>query len=284
MALNQPNFFILGAAKSGTTSLYNYLNQHPGIYLSPVKEPTFFCEEFQIISDPISYFKLFDDVTTERIVGEASHAYLTSPSTPRVLRGLFPSARFVVILRNPADRAFSLYHHMRRSGYEYINSFEKALEAEEERIISSRFRDNCPQYLYNFLYYRSGLYGEQLRRYFEFFERDRFYLLTSDALKRDPRASVEAILRFLELRTDVDLTLNVHNAGVTTVRFPALQYIWRTRVTKPALLRRIMRSLLWRINSCPRPAIDPRTRAALLDRYREDQALLHEISGIQFTV
>lgn len=88
-----PNFFILGAAKSGTTSLHFYLKQHPEIFLSPEKEPTFFCEGFQVVKNPIDYFQLFDSVGDEKVIGEASHVYLSNPSTARVLAALFPKAK-----------------------------------------------------------------------------------------------------------------------------------------------------------------------------------------------
>ena len=200
--MNKPNFFILGAAKCGTTSLYYSLKQHPSIFMSAVKEPSFFCEGSQRVRNPIKYFELFDSAGGETVIGEASHAYLTDPSSARVLKGLFPDARFVVILRNPADRAFSLYHHMRRHGHEWITTFEKALQAEEQRFSSPRFKENCGQHLYNFLYFRSGLYGEQLRRYFSLFNREQFHILAFESLVADPANTMRAILEFLNVLAD----------------------------------------------------------------------------------
>ena len=129
--MNKPNFFILGAGRSGSTFLWDLLRQHPNIFLTSPKEPNFFCKPYQGIKNPIDYFELFDSVSDEAIRGEASHAYLSNPTTAKVLKALFPESKFVVILRNPADRAYSLYHWMRRNGLEYINTFEAALEAED---------------------------------------------------------------------------------------------------------------------------------------------------------
>ena len=108
--IHKPNFFILGAGKSGTTSMHSYLRKHPEIFMPKYKEPTFFSKGFQKIKNPINYFELYDLVNTESVIGEASHAYLSNPSTARVLKALFPEAKFLVILRNSADRGYSLYN------------------------------------------------------------------------------------------------------------------------------------------------------------------------------
>ena len=79
MPARKPNLFILGAAKSGTTTLWSSLRQHPDIFLSRPKEPAFFCETFQKVQNPIHYFELFDRAGTASLVGEASHAYLSDP-------------------------------------------------------------------------------------------------------------------------------------------------------------------------------------------------------------
>jgi hypothetical protein len=105
---------------------------------------------------------------------------------------LFSDAKFIDILRNPADRAHSLYHHIRRDGYEKKATFEGALAAEEERVRSRAFKRNCPQYYYNFLYFRSGLYGEQIERYLSFFARHQFHFLTLNQLRSDARSALVA--------------------------------------------------------------------------------------------
>ncbi|HAI68162.1 MAG TPA: hypothetical protein DCM38_01860 [Gammaproteobacteria bacterium] len=111
--ITQPNFFILGAAKSGTSLLYETLIEHPEIFLSPDKEPSFFCNHLdKHINSTAKYFDLYEEVKDEPIIGEASHIYLTDPSSPRILKGLFPDAKFLITLRNPADKAYSQYVHL----------------------------------------------------------------------------------------------------------------------------------------------------------------------------
>lgn len=137
-----PNFLIVGAPKAGTTSLYHYLDQHPAVYMSPIKEPCFFAPEvvdltprtravFDLDAAALAayldgpsrqkrdhgivlgwpqYLKLFSHVRDETAVGEASVAYLASLGAPRAIRARIPDARIVMMLRNPVDRLFSRYH------------------------------------------------------------------------------------------------------------------------------------------------------------------------------
>lgn len=207
-----PNFFILGAAKCGTTSLHGYLRQHPEIHMSAVKEPSFFCREFQVVRNPIDYLKLFECGEERKAVGEASHVYFSNPDTPPALHALFPEAKFILILRNPALRSYSLYQFMRKLGYESIPSFEQALVEEDRRFSDPAFRTDCPQYFWNFMYYRSSLYDAQLQRYFARYDRSRFFILTLAELAANPRLWMDQIFDFLSVspKAKIDYTpLNV---------------------------------------------------------------------------
>jgi len=110
-----PNFFIVGAAKAGTTSLYSYLDATPGVYMSSVKEPAFFRttkssrQNITKIHDKSKYLKLFNGVTDEKAIGEASPSYLRDPETPKLIHDVVPDARIIILLRDPVQRAFSAY-------------------------------------------------------------------------------------------------------------------------------------------------------------------------------
>ena len=149
--IKKPSFFLLGAGRCGTTSLYHMLRQHPEIFMPEVKEPSFFCSYFQVVKDPISYFGLFVPSSEEKAIGEASHVYFSNPESASVLHLLFPNARFIVILRNPTNRAYSLYKWTRRFGYENLSTFEQAVIAEKKRFRDPIFFRECPQYFWNFI-------------------------------------------------------------------------------------------------------------------------------------
>ena len=112
---NLPNFFIVGAAKSGTTSLAEYLKQHPEIFMSEFKEPHYFLPEGAMASNYYgtwdNYMSLFKDVRNEKAIGEASTGYLYYPESARMIINRIPDAKIIISLRNPVEMAFSLYQH-----------------------------------------------------------------------------------------------------------------------------------------------------------------------------
>lgn len=198
-----PNLFILGAAKSGTSSLHATLGNHSDVYASHIKEPTFFCSYFQIVSDPVTYFNLFKPGYRYNL--ESSHAYLSNPETPPIIGELFPEAKFILTLRDPKKRAYSLFHHMRRQRKkqtpirEPLENFFDALNAESERFVSDDFRLNCRHYFWNFMYCRSGLYDQQIKRYIDIFGLDRIYVTTLASLSKEPTIVLDEICRFLDI-------------------------------------------------------------------------------------
>jgi hypothetical protein len=174
------------------------LGQHPEIHAHKVhKEPTFFVEHSQIITNPIQYFKLFDSPKRYRL--DASVAYLFCPETAPVLRDLFPDARFIVTLRDPKARAYAIYRVNRRFGFEDIPSFAEALEAEDHRAAAWEFMRTCTTPIPSCFYRRSTLFDEQLARYFALFDREQFHITTLAELANHPIQTTERILRFLEL-------------------------------------------------------------------------------------
>jgi Sulfotransferase family len=169
-----PNFLIIGAAKSGTTSLYHYLNQHPQIYMSPEKEPEFFALEGrkldfdgpdgkEVINRRIQrnrptnieeYRALFEGVSGETAIGEASPWYLYSVQAPSRISYYIPGVKLIAVLRNPVERAYSLFLYLRLRGQEPLSDFSQALQAEEVRK-----RDNWEWWWY---YKDVGFYHAQL--------------------------------------------------------------------------------------------------------------------------
>ncbi len=217
-----PDFFLLGAGKCGTTTLYHALNEHPEIFLPTPKEPSFFSRPFQVVPDPISYFRLFDGARPGQRVGDASHVYFSNPESAPVLAALFPAAQFVLILRRPSLRAWSLFQHMRRYGHEPIADFAAALAAEDGRYADQDFPRSCGQYFWNFLYVRSSRYDVQWRRYLRFFPRERFCVLSLAELADGPQSALRRIFRFLGVDPSFTPRCAPHNRQVYPDLEPAL--------------------------------------------------------------
>ena len=192
-------FFLLGAAKSGTTSLASYLDQHPLISMARVKETNYFLDRNRRVTSVNALYAQFDQ--DPRIVhrGDASHHHLSCPeSADRILRTC-PEARFVILLRDPVERAHSLYLHNRNNGFESIRTFERALKLETARATSKRFQRRSVEHPMNFAYFQSGVYDEQLRRYLELFPRERFLIRTYEEFASDPEVVLLDVHRFLGL-------------------------------------------------------------------------------------
>jgi len=208
-----PNFFIVGAAKSGTTSLWMYLKQHPEIFMpesTAYKEPSYFCHNYGYANYD-QYLKLFKDAANSKAIGEASTTYLTSSESASWIYRELPQAKIIIILRNPADRAYSLYRWMINHGYEDIYPFEKALQEELFRKTDPAFNKNNPQYFYNYMYYESGLYYEQLLRYYQEFPIEQIKVILLDDLKQQPFEIMKKIYTFLNVDNNFVPTIKVHN-------------------------------------------------------------------------
>lgn len=283
MSIRLPNFFILGAGRSGTTTLYFVLRDHPEIFLPTPKEPTFFSEPFQVVRTPIRYAKLFEGASEARAVGDGSHAYLTHPDSAATLRAFFPDARFLVTFRNPADRALAMYSYMLENGYEIMPTFERALFAEEKRFASSRFAKRCPHYFWNFMYYKSGLFGEQIQRYLQHFPREQFFFTTLYDLQREPARVLGEIQTFLDI-SQMPISELPQYGSSKGVKLISLQLVERTLV-RPLARRGVpfmkeTRGFINKWNRGSPPTMKPETHAALMERYEPDLDLLTRVTGV----
>jgi hypothetical protein len=279
-----PNFFILGAGRSGTTSLAQALNGHPDVFIPAIKEPSFFAGSFQWVKDPVAYVSLYEPAGRRPAIGDASHIHLEDPESPRVLQAFFPDARFVLVFRHPTDRALSLYAHMVEGGYELNPTFERALDAEERRFHSTRFRRTCRQSFWNFMYVRSGMFGEQVQRYLQYFAPDQFWCTTLDRLIEEPAEAISDLHRFLGLEP-VAVDELPRDATSKGIRSQALAYA-EQRLLRPLERRtgfpgEARRTRLSRWNKAsPKPTMQPETRLRLNERFEPDLRLLRDLTGI----
>jgi hypothetical protein len=211
-----PDFLIIGAPKSSTTSLYTYLTQHPDVYAAIRKEIWFFDRNY----DHGEHWYRGHFVTQhtcarhERhtgrraITGEASPSYLTSPDAPARAASLLPDARYVVLLRNPVDRAISHYHMLARVGRE-------AAPIEDALHESSG-------------YIRLGMYAEHLERWFAAVPRERLLVLPSAGLTAGPDPGFDRVLSFLGLAPWRPSSFAVHLSG----EYPTPDAALRARLTQ----------------------------------------------------
>lgn len=206
-----PDFIIIGAQKSGTTSLYQYLGQHPYVAPSLEKEVHFFDANFgqglnwyRAHFASIFYKYYVNNLRGhELITGEASPYYVFYPHAPRRIFETLPQVKLIVLLRNPVDRAYSHYFHQVRRGRETL-TFEEALKAEPERLSGEVERILADEHYlsYNhvhFSYLARGIYVDQLEAWFKFFPREQMLILSSEDFFAQPSTTYRQVLEFLGL-------------------------------------------------------------------------------------
>lgn len=200
-----PSALIIGAQKSGTTSLFNYLVQHPDVRSPSGKEIHYFDLHYDRgVNWYRGRFPYAHRLRRGAMTLDASPYYLVHPQVPRRAAQLLPDVKLVALLRNPVERALSHYQHEFRAGRESL-FFPEAIEKEPERLAGEEERLRDDPHYYSFShhrhsYIRRGLYVEQLRHWVQHFPRSQLLVLQSEWLFRDPVAASAAVYGFLGLR------------------------------------------------------------------------------------
>lgn len=292
-----PTFLILGAGKAGTSSLYGHLRGHPDVFMSPVKEPNFFALRGRpaafrgptadgginswSVHDRDAYEALFDGAHPHQERGEASPLYLYDSSAPQAIRESLPSVRLVAVLRDPVDRAYSSWLHLRRDGAEPL-PFEEALAAEPERIEAG--------WDWIWHYQAVGEYRSQVERYLASFPREQILFLRHDDLELNPERTWTRILAHVGVRTDVSLPIDRrHNVGGIPKNRRLHTWLARPNPLKELLKRVIPRSVWEPVRlraiqgNLERPTMSPDTRARLKARFCGDVERTAVLTGLDLS-
>jgi len=284
-----PNFLIIGASKSGTTTLHNFFLQHPEIFMCTTKEVGFFWayeNDIQIqgpgaerlknvlVTDMDRYQRLFDKVTTERAIGEASVRYISYPDVPERIHRYIPHVRLIASLRQPADRAFSAFTMNQRDGLEPCSDFQEALAQERaglrDQWISCR-------------YLNRGFYYSSLKRYLECFDRQQMHISLMEDLIDHPQDLLLSLFRFLEVDESYASDLSHRHNPSGVIRNPAQRFIWthsnRLRAAVRPLFSARFRHVAadWFLRDLEKPKFAPDLRAELTEYYRQDIEQLQDL-------
>lgn len=209
-----PDFLIIGAQRGGTTSLYSYLTQHPGIAPAREKEPFFFDRHYTRGEAWYRGQFLPEDEMGSRITGEGSTTYLFVSRVPAKVWRMLPDARLIVLLRDPVERAYSSYLMIRDAIGAETLSFEQALAQEEARIAPGRTRMAADDEAFDhdftrYAYLYQGLYAQHLKAWWEHFPREQMLILQSERLYAAPQETTAQALAFLGLRLTPDLARRI---------------------------------------------------------------------------
>jgi hypothetical protein len=289
-----PNFFIVGAARSGTTSLYEILRKIDGIYMSPFKEPEYFAPNSptnqcgRYYSHEENYLRLFEKAGAAIALGEASTAYLWDPDAPTTIHKQLPNAKIIAILRNPIQRAYSDYlqdRHLRNIKRPFVEVLRQEL--------MDKAKNNGKIGIDDFSYIRNGLYSGNLGAYFALFGRRNVKVIYFEDFTKDSRTAVNALLEFLGVphriydelvekhngttipRSTIIPSL-VHTSGLVSI-YHHLPYSLQSLIAK--LYKSIEQNLFFKKGSEGRSEMDPEARALLQRTFEPDVRKLEELLG-----
>jgi hypothetical protein len=309
-----PSFFVIGAAKAGTTSLYALLDRHPDIFMPEIKEPEFFARDDLYARGITEYEAKFDAAKPGQVVGEASTIYTLAPLFPKTaerVRAHVPDAKLIYVMRQPVDRAYSFYvqivktyqngtrdYAVHRSFEEFTDPAAHARAAPRAQAISP-INDHLPDVPE--LCLAGSDYLAQIEAWLEHFPREAMLFLKFEDFVRDRRGTTRKVTDFLGLDPLADAVFD--EASVTrniskthfdkleqTARLQGLNRrfgpVWGLRQLLPVSLRRRLRDRA--LKRVPRtavhepPAMKPQTRAALQARFSGQFDRLEKLTGLSF--
>ncbi|MEO0360213.1 MAG: sulfotransferase domain-containing protein [Pseudomonadota bacterium] len=310
-----PNFFIIGAAKTSTTTLHGILDNHPDIFVSEEKEPEFLARDDRYAEGLDEYLKLFEGAKPGQMVGEASVIYSMAPLFPKTaerMKAHFPDAKIIYIMRDPTDRAYSFYGHLIKAWqrhhhrYEVHRTFEEFVleeahaNAAPRDMVLSAANDHWPDTTELCLV--GSEYATQIEAYLEHFDRSQMLFLKFEDFIARQDWFLRQVTDFLGVSPITDhvaleelKALNMasqHHEMVAEVRAigklkETLAPVWGLRKVVPSSVRAALKpAVAERIeveeDHVPPPML-PETRAMLDARFKKQKSRLEELTGLDFS-
>ena len=245
--MSLPNFMCIGAAKSGTTTLCDILRQHPDIFIPSYKEPHFFDSPI-VFERGVDWYEntYFRNVKNRKCIGDFTPSYLFEAKAPqRILKSLGKDVKFIIILRNPIDRAYSQYLHSVRDEREDL-SFQMALKKESKRIKNYQ-KDTDYLLKLRISYFSQGLYGEMIENYLNIFSKDQFlFILFEEELLRNTGETIRKVLNFLEIDSEFSLNVDIKSNIASKVKYKWVMRFMQKSGFWRSIIRKLIFSLKWR--------------------------------------
>ncbi len=277
-----PDFIVLGAGKSGTTSLYKYLKQHPKVFLTEKKELYFFAFEGKdkpegMITQFDRYQAMFENAPKDKVIGEVSSIYLFRPRAAERIHHYLPNAKLIAILRNPADRAFSDYlMHVGNNHFSILDP-QTGKPKEFTNIVKNQ------GYFIQF-----GFYYEQLKRYYDRFDSSQIQVYLFEDLVADSQSLVRDMFEFVGVEPDFtpDMSKRHKVSGIPKNRMLNDLVMKKNpirslaaMVLKPLMSATVRDRIRNNINksNLERPQLSPELRQEMIEIYREDILQLQDI-------
>jgi len=290
----KPNFFIVGAPKCGTTSMYQYLSQHPDIFMSKIKEPHFFGGGRNSYPNTSwgDYLSLFNDAIHEKCIGEASTRYLYSEDACKRIHKHDANAKIIIMLRNPVDMIYSWHAQLLWNCVEDEKDFRCALELETKRRNGLHMPKTKKADLqdWRLMYRACGCYSAHVKRYLEMFGKDRLHIIIFENFVQNTKVVYQELLEFFEVDSCFVPELPVANPNKYPRWWPIQQWIQTSEsFPKKMILRFVPQRIRRFANKLTyykqqRPPMPEDLRIELTEYFSDDVMKLEKLINIDLSV
>ena len=279
----EPNFFIVGAPKSGTTNMSYYLMQHPQVFMPENLEPYYFARldvpqnyKREIISDEKKYLNLFKNAKNCKAVGESSPVYLYCPHSALEIKNRFPNSKLIISLRNPIEIAYSEYFSLKFMGFDQNRSFDELLDSSEEQLTQNEFHIDS--------LLESGFYSKHIKRFQKIFSKNQIKIIIFEEYVKNTVPTINSILSFLGIKESITFDVTPKGAYKVPRNFASQKLMNNSTFRKAAkfVIPTVTRQKIgerFLVKESSRPPLKQNQRKRLTQIYQDDVENLSELLG-----
>ena len=279
----EPNFFIVGAPKSGTTNMSYYLMQHPQVFMPENLEPYYFARldipqnyEREIISNEKKYLNLFKNTKNCRAIGESSPVYLYCPHSALEIKNRFPNSKIIISLRNPIEIAYSEYFSLKFMGFDKNRSFNELLDSSKEQLDQNEFHIDS--------LLEAGFYSKHIKRFQKIFSKNQIKIIIFEEYIKNTIPTINSILSFLDIDKSIAFKTAPKGAYKVPRNFASQKLMNNSTFRKTAkfIIPTVARQKIgerFLVKESSRPVLKQNERQRLKEIYQDDVENLAKLLG-----
>ena len=279
----EPNFFIVGAPKSGTTNMSYYLMQHPQVFMPENLEPYYFARldipqnhKRDIIRDEEKYLNLFKNAKNCKAIGESSPVYLSCPHAALEIKNRFPNSKIIISIRNPIEIAYSEYFSLKFMGFDENTSFNELLDVREEQLTRNEFHIDS--------LLEAGFYSKQIKRFQKIFPKNQIKIIIFEEYIKNTIPTINSILSFLDIQKSIIFKVAPKGAYKVPRNFASQKLMNNSTFRKTAkfIIPTVARQKIgerFLVKESSRPILKQHERPRLKEIYQDDVENLAKLLG-----
>ena len=279
----EPNFFIVGAPKSGTTNISYYLIQHTQVFMPENLEPYYFARldipqnyEREIISDEKKYLNLFKNAKNCKAIGESSPVYLYCPHSALEIKNRFPNSKIIISLRNPIEIAYSEYFSLKFMGFDKNRSFNELLDSSKEQLDQNEFHIDS--------LLEAGFYSKHIKRFQKIFSKNQIKIIIFEEYIKNTIPTINSILSFLDIDKSIAFKTAPKGAYKVPRNFASQKLMNNSTFRKTAkfIIPTVARQKIgerFLVKESSRPILKQNERQRLKEIYQDDVENLAKLLG-----